>query len=148
MNEENVVQAIYFQTEEMTKTFAAFPELLFVDATYKLNDLRMPVYIMLVEDGNGKTEIVCIRIVNQEDNQTITKMLESFKKHNDNWEKVECIITDKDMTEGQVLREQHPQAVLQICLFHMLKAMRIEITAGNRDNCMEFPKQNVNWSWK
>ena len=116
----------------MTKTFAAFPELLFVDATYKLNDLRMPVYIMLVEDGNGKTEIVCIRFVNQEDNQTITKMLESFKKLNDNWEKVECIITDKDMTEGQVLGEQHLQADLQICLFHMLKAMRIEITAGKR----------------
>jgi zinc finger SWIM domain-containing protein 3 len=66
------VQAIYFQTEEMRKTFAAFPELLFIDATYKLNDLRMPVYVMLVEDGNGESEIVCIWIVNQEDNQTIT----------------------------------------------------------------------------
>lgn len=30
----------------MRKTFAAFPELLFIDATYKLNDLRMPVYII------------------------------------------------------------------------------------------------------
>ena len=67
----------------MRKTFAAFPELLFIDATYKLNDLRMPVYIMLVEDGNGESEIVCIWIVNQEDNQTITKMMESFKNHND-----------------------------------------------------------------
>ena len=123
------MQAIYFQTEEMRKTFAAFPELLFIDATYKLNDLRMPVYIMLVEDGNGESEIVCIWIVNQEDNQTITKMMESFKKHNGDWEKVECIISDKDMTERQVLKEQLPQSDLQICLFHVLKAMRREITA-------------------
>ena len=113
----------------MRKTFAAFPELLFIDATYKLNDLGMPVYIMLVEDGNGESEIVCIWIVNQEDNQTITKMMESFKNHNHDWEKVECIITDKDMTERQVLKEQFPQADLQICLFHVLKAMRREITA-------------------
>ena len=126
------MQAIYFQTEEMRKTLAAFPELLFLDATYKLNDLRMQVYIMLVEDGNGESEIVFIWIVNQEDNQTITKMMESFKKHNDNWQKVECIITDKDMTgltERQLLKEQLPQADLQICLFHVLQAMRREIMA-------------------
>jgi zinc finger SWIM domain-containing protein 3 len=114
----------------MRKTFAAFPELLFIDATYKLNDLGMPVYVMLVEDGNGESEIVCIWIVNQEDKQTITKMMESFKKHNGNWGKVECIISDKDMTERQVLKEQLPQADLQICLFHVLKAMRREVTAA------------------
>lgn len=33
------------------------------------------------------------------------------------------------MTERQVLKEQLPQADLQICLFHVLKAMRREITA-------------------
>ena len=90
----------------------------------------MPVYIMLVEDGNAESEIVCIWIVNQENKQTITKMMESFKKHNGNWEKVECIISDKDMTERQVLKEQLPQADLQICLFHVLKAMRREVTAA------------------
>ena len=89
----------------------------------------MPVYVMFVEDGNGESEIVCIWIVNQQDNQTITKMMESFKKHNDNWKKVERIIVDKDMTERQVLKEQLPQADLQICLFRMLKAMRREIMA-------------------
>ena len=72
MDKENVVEAIYFQTEEMRKTFAAFPELLFLDTVYKLNDLQMPVYVMLVEDDNGESEIICIWIVNQEDNQTIT----------------------------------------------------------------------------
>ena len=55
--------------------------------------------------------------------------MESFKKHNDNWKKAECISTDKDMTERQVLKEQLPQADLQICLFHVLRAMRREITA-------------------
>ena len=81
----------------------------------------------LIVGGGGEGSGVWI--VNQEDNQTITKMMESFKKHNGDWEKVECIISDKDMTERQVLKEQLPQADLQICLFHVLKAMRREITA-------------------
>lgn len=55
--------------------------------------------------------------------------MESFKKHNGDWEKVECIISDKDMTERQVLKEQLPQANLQICFFHVLKAIMREITA-------------------
>jgi zinc finger SWIM domain-containing protein 3 len=33
------------------------------------------------------------------------------------------------MTERQVLKEQLPQADLQICLFHVLKVTRREITA-------------------
>ena len=99
VDDGNVVQAIYFQTEEMKNTFAAYPELVFIDATYKLNDLRMPVYLMVVEDGNGESEVIGIWVVRQEDNQTIRKMVEIFKKHNDKWDKVECVISDKDMND-------------------------------------------------
>ena len=38
--------------------YAAYPEVLLVDATYKLNELRMPVYLLLVIDSNGQSEIV------------------------------------------------------------------------------------------
>ena len=34
---------LFFQDGLMKSTFAAFPELLLVDATYKFNDLRMPL---------------------------------------------------------------------------------------------------------
>ena len=30
-----------------------YPELVLIDATYKLNNLRMPLYITMVVDGNG-----------------------------------------------------------------------------------------------
>ena len=49
---------LFFQDGLMKSTFAAFPELLLVDATYKLNDLRMPLYLMMCVDGNGNNEIV------------------------------------------------------------------------------------------
>ena len=38
------------------------PELLCLDATYKLLDLRLPIYLMLVEDSNGQSEIVAVCI--------------------------------------------------------------------------------------
>ena len=40
-DEEDMLNAIYFQTSEMRSTFDSYPELLLIDATYKLNDLCM-----------------------------------------------------------------------------------------------------------
>ena len=36
--------------------------MLLVDATYKLIDLRIPVYLLLVIDGDGLSEIVALII--------------------------------------------------------------------------------------
>jgi zinc finger SWIM domain-containing protein 3 len=66
-DEKNVLQGIYYQKKIMQEMFSNFPELLLIDATYKLNDLRMPLYIMMVVDGNGESEIVALWIVASED---------------------------------------------------------------------------------
>ena len=89
-----MLQAIFFQTQEMKVTFRSYPELLFIDATYKLNDLRMPLYVILAVDGNGESEIVCLWIVQCEDKETITSLLVEFKKHNDEWSLIKCIMSD------------------------------------------------------
>ena len=60
VDDGNTVQAIYFQTVEMKSMFMSYPEVLFIDATYKLNDLRMPLYVLMAIDGNGESEIVCL----------------------------------------------------------------------------------------
>lgn len=57
VNEQNVFQGLYFQDHQMKSIFSAYPELLCVDATLKLLDLRLPLYIMLVEDLNGQSEV-------------------------------------------------------------------------------------------
>lgn len=87
VTEDNVVNGIFFQDEEMWHMYDRFPEMLlnFVDATYKLNDLRMPLYLFLVEDGNGESEIVAVWMVVTEDATSIRQMAEIFKKHNRRW---------------------------------------------------------------
>ena len=128
VNDSNVLQAIYFQTSEMMDSFRTYPELVFIDATYKLNDLRMPLYVSLVVDGNGESIIICLWVVQSEDKETITSLLVEFKTHNENWPLIKCVMSDKDMTERNVIKEQFPQASLLICLFHTLRSFRREIS--------------------
>ena len=98
-----------------------------MDATYKLNDLRMPVFLQLVIDGNGESEIVAVFVVASEDGETISSLVTVFKQHNPAWEKTRTILTDKDFMERSVYSEQFSNANLQLCLFHVLKSMRREI---------------------
>jgi len=144
VDDSKVLQAIFFQTQEMKVTFRSYPELLYIDATYKLNDLRMPPYVLLVVDGNGESEVVCLWIAQCEDKETITSLLVEFKKHNDEWSLIKCIMSDKDMTERNVMKEQFLQANLLICLFHTMRTFQREIlceklgiSQGERVLCLE-----------
>ena len=52
-DEENTFTGILFQDSIMKSYFASYPEVLMIDTTYKLNELRMPLYLMIVLVGNG-----------------------------------------------------------------------------------------------
>ena len=128
----------------MKNTFSTYPELLFIDATYKLNDLRMPLYVLLAVDGNGESEIVCLWIVQCEEKETIASLLVEFKQHNDSWSLTKCVMSDKDMTERNVIKEHFPQTNLLICLFHTMRTFKREISCdklgisqGERTLCLE-----------
>jgi len=128
VTKDNIVDGIFYQDKEMRHMYECFPEMVFVDATYKLNDLRMPVYLFVVEDGNGETEIVAVWLVAKEDEASIGNMSEIFKKHNPSWIKTTSIMAHKDFVERDVLKAKFPNAQILICLFHVLKTFRREIT--------------------
>ena len=44
----------------MRSTFHVYPEIAFLDATYKLLELKFPVYLFVVEDANEEGEIVSL----------------------------------------------------------------------------------------
>ena len=78
LDESSVVDAIFMQSQEMKDTFQAFPEPILLDATYKLNDLRMPLYVMLVVDGNGESEVVALWFVRNEDHATLSRIMKVY----------------------------------------------------------------------
>ena len=79
--DENLM-GIFYQDNCMKQLYAAFPEVLFVDATHKVNELRMPLYIFLICDGNGQSEIVAAFLVASEQKPVIEQMVRIFKKRN------------------------------------------------------------------
>ena len=124
---EEILRAIYYQTTTMKEMFSAYPELLLLDATYKLNDLCMPVFLQLIEDGNGESEVVSVFVVATEDKETLLSLLDIFKKHNSAWSLTQTVLTDKDFVERLVYTKAFPQAQLQLCLFHVLRSMSREL---------------------
>ena len=82
VDESNILMGLYFQDSEMKSIFNSCPELVCVDATYKLLELCFPVYIMFVEDGNGQSEIAAVFLLLEETEQSIKSMIGIFKKYN------------------------------------------------------------------
>ena len=82
LSDENELRAVFYQDEKMKHAHAKFPELLLLDATYKLNDLRKPLYVLMVVDGNSESQVVAIWIVANEERTTISALVDIFVKNN------------------------------------------------------------------
>ena len=128
VDEENNFKGLFYQDAHMQNMYAHFPEILLVDATYKLLDLRMPVYLLVCIDGDGLSEIVAMFIVAEETKEVIQATVELFKKHNTSWDQTKVVMSDKDFTEREVFKDSFPTATLSICLYHTLRSFRREIT--------------------
>ncbi|KAH3715749.1 hypothetical protein DPMN_058461 [Dreissena polymorpha] len=98
-NEDNEMRGLFYQDARMRKTFEAYPEFVCIDATYKVNDLRMPLHIMLVTNGNGQSEIVALWLVTDETEGMITQMVPLFQEYNPAWANVKTVMSDKDFVE-------------------------------------------------
>ena len=56
-------------------------------------------------------------------------MLLIFKKHNEDWLRTLTVMSDKDFCERNTFIQEFPQATLLICLYHVLRTFRREITS-------------------
>ena len=120
-NKDNEFRGLFFQDD-------AYPEIVFVDANYKLLQLGVPIYLFLCEDSSGLSEVVGIAMLVTEDADGMQWMVDAFKKHNSRWEKIRVVIADKDIWELDVLNKYLPSAKVLICPFHTLCSFRREIS--------------------
>lgn len=111
----------------MQEVFEKFPELVIFDATYKLNNYKLPLFVLLAVDGNGESEVIAFFIIQSESKMCVGAMLDFFKENNKAWEKVKLVVGDKDFADRNVIVEKFPSAKIQICLFHALRTFKREI---------------------
>lgn len=91
----------------------------------------MPLYIIIIIDGNGNSEIVATFLLAYETEVTLTKMIQIFKKENPCWQKTVTLLTDKDFTERKVFAKEFPGISTLLCLFHTLKSFKTKITVDS-----------------
>ena len=111
----------------MKKCLKAYSEILFLDATYKLLELRLPVYLFMVEDSMRETEVVAVGILVAETEDSVRWMLESLRERNPEF-KPKVFMADKDFNERAIIKELFPTATVLICLFHSLRSFKREIS--------------------
>ena len=135
---------LFVQDERMRRAVAGFPEIVFLDATYKLLELHFPAYLILVEDSNGSAEIAALAVLVTEDAESLGWFIETFKTRNPEVCNTRLVMADKDLNERDVIKEVMPWVKVLICLFHTLKTFRREvtmekmkITSAMRENCLK-----------
>jgi len=128
VNDDSELRMLFWQTSSMHDLFAQFPEVLFVDGTYCVNSVRMPLYCLSVQDGYGNGRICGYALVADETFQSIYTLLELFKdKNSASIAQLATVIVDKDFNEIACISQIFPHAKVQICTFHVLKAFRTAI---------------------
>lgn len=81
--ETSTCKGIFFSTEEMRSDFKKWPEIVFLDGTYKLTNNDMTLMIFLVEDGTSRGEVAGIAFLSREEREVLEWMLNTFKKVNE-----------------------------------------------------------------
>ena len=71
VEEEENFEGLLYKDACMRNMYMRFREVMLVDATYKLLDLRMPVYLLLVVGRNVLSEIIELFLVEEEPKEVI-----------------------------------------------------------------------------
>ncbi|XP_066924800.1 uncharacterized protein [Clytia hemisphaerica] len=120
---------LFFQDQPMKMNFENFPKILFIDATYKVNELRIPAYIFLVEDSLGQSEVVGVALLVNETKESLAWLIKTFAEKNpSSKDKLRVVMADKDINERNRIAELLGVPIL-ICLFHALKSFKRELAA-------------------
>ena len=89
------------------------------------------MYLQLVIDGDGLSEIASLHILADELKSTVENIVKVFQKHNELWTETKVIMSDKDFVEREAFSKCFANASLLICLYHTLRSFRREVTCEN-----------------
>lgn len=112
----------------MRSIFSKYPEMIFCDATYSVNNRNMPLQTIMCVDGEGETQIITLFIIRSENVSIMTKMFEIFKEENTNADKVEIVMVDKHASNLATFSTVFPNAAINLCVFHVQQIFKREIT--------------------
>ncbi|XP_070563064.1 zinc finger SWIM domain-containing protein 3-like [Ptychodera flava] len=127
MSSDDEFELLFFQTSNMKLLYNQYPDVLFIDGTYKVNIEGYPLYAFLIEDGEGKGRAVGYAFVKNEKKDTIHKLFDHVGAKND-LNKVKIVFLDKDFTEISAVKRSMQNAHIMLCTFHVLKYLKKKVS--------------------
>ena len=125
LNKDFELDHVFYQSGEMRKNLADFPEFLGMDTTYNVNCRSMHLTTIMVLDGDNKGRVAAQALIKSESTETLTKFLRTVQQTNpDSMEQVRAFIIDKSMSEFKAIEAVVPQAAVHLCNFHVTKTFR------------------------
>ncbi|XP_045773103.1 zinc finger SWIM domain-containing protein 3-like [Maniola jurtina] len=128
MNENGDLLGIFHQTPYMKNCFAAYPEIMVLDSTHKLNSSSMPLYNLISINGNNEAEVIAVFILSEDTTDVFRHMVRLFKELNPEWIKINTFMTDKDFEKKIVFYNEFSEASHLICLYHVFTHFRTAVT--------------------
>lgn len=118
----------------MKASMKAWPEVVFIDGTYKLLKSDLTVMLLAVEDSVGATEIVGVGLLLNEDAKSMRWFLDMFEKdHESACTRIKCFMSDKDRNmRAEINLVFGNDIIMYLCLFHTLQTFNREITVLKR----------------
>ncbi|RUS68717.1 hypothetical protein EGW08_023520 [Elysia chlorotica] len=129
-NKEDVlIDMIAFSTRDMINLYNAFPEVIYMDGTYRVNQSGYPLYQLMVEDSAGRGRPVFYAFVRLETSDLLTHMLSVFKSFvGGDISKTAVFMTDKCLKERHAIFTIFPEVKSLLCHFHVHKAFKEKIS--------------------
>lgn len=126
-NDNNVLEYVFWQTTKIKEIFQNYYNVICVDATFNLNRSLYSLYIVITIDAANDTRVVALGLIaNDRRTDIMTSFFKWFNNENPNYTRISTILTDKNETQINVLRDIYPNANISLCLFHILKALKLE----------------------
>ena len=125
----DVLKHVFFQTTGMKEIFSKFPSHVMLDCTYCVNNCLMPLLSFLVIDGNNESRVDGLPLLGNESREMYETVSGILKRENECWVNVKSFMVDKDMNEVSCLEREFPGVPVELCLFHVMKAMKMKIAS-------------------
>ena len=120
-NTRDRILMLYYRNDNMKAMYAKYSEIVFIDGTYSINDHKYPLYLAVVKDCNGNSQIVAWALVAYERLQLLDMFFQEFFANQTNI-KTKTVVTDKDLTEWNAITHYDsthcPDACIFLCKFH------------------------------
>ena len=124
-DKDGKMKALFITSRKMKSAFrSSNPTLIQLDTSFEFDRSRYKVAAFCYLDTNSdKTEIAAFAMMSEESTKCFDFILQQFSKI--------CIrqdlmfIIDKDFTEQGSIRKVFPSSVVLLCVFHVLKYMRV-----------------------